>query len=439
MLLVLTSRSCPVRTRSSSKPPAIRAASTATSSSAACVSPARRPPSPLTRTRARPASTGARPRAAPRARRASPRRSASPRTAPRAAGRRSRTPPAPAAGWPVSFQTPFRRPSPTTECIVRSAAEALGGADPRRERRRHGRQQHVVVGQRLVQPRGVRLPAPERPVERALRQHAPEARQRADPPFQALGMGERRGLLVDAAQVDRGELRRGRQRAVIDLPLVHLVAEAPQQLRRLLQRRAVLLMQLRRAATAAACSRPRSSTGRARSTAPRRKELGGTPVAPVSAGPSAIDIVEQGRIGDRARQHAVDDSAVPGASSGANEHAPALGLQPEQPALGRRNTDRSAPVAAERGAHQARGHRRGAAAAGAARAAPAAPTGCASRPTSRSPCTARSPQLGDIRLADHDRARLAHPPHDLGVRLRGPSVGARAEQCSARRRPSIRP
>ena len=109
-----------------------------------------------------------------------------------------------------------RRPQP---------AVALARADLRRGRWGHRRQQHVVVGQRLVQARGVRLPASQRPVERARRQHPPEARQRADSPFQALGMRERGGLLVQAAQVDGRELGRRRQRAMIDLALVHLVSE----------------------------------------------------------------------------------------------------------------------------------------------------------------------------------------------------------------------
>ncbi len=138
--------------------------------------------------------------------------------------------------------------------------------------------------------------------------------------------------------------------------------------------------------------------------------------------------MEQRRVGHAAREHAVDRQAVPGARARRQRHAPALGLQPEQPAPGRRDADRARRRRSR--ARRRRGPRR-------------PPPRC--RRWSRRARAGRSHglrvtpnvarlgerpqrQLGHVGLADDHRARLAQAAHDLGVRARGLAVGVGAER-----------
>ncbi len=139
-------------------------------------------------------------------------------------------------------------------------------------------------------------------------------------------------------------------------------------------------------------------------------------------------VVEEGRVAHAAREHAVDDEAVPRAQVRRQRHPAALGLQAEQAAVGRRKANRAPAVARERGADQAGGDRRGAAAAGAAGAVCQLPRVARHSPRRRLRPGKRA-QLGHVRLADHDRARRTRASDDLRVRLRGLAVGVRAERA----------
>ena len=216
---------------------------------------------------------------------------------------------------------------------------------------------------------------------------------------------------------------------MVDLALVDLVAERAQQLRGLLQRRAVLGVQLRQR-RGRQLARDRDPQGR-RDPVPdpsaSRNELGGTTGCAGVRRTVGDRVVEQGAVAHRARQHAVDAQAVPGVHLRRQRHPPALGLQPEQAAVGRRKADRSSAVARQRGAHQAGGDRRRAAAARAAGAVLQLPR-VARHPPRRGLGPGERAQLGHVRLADHDRPRRARAAHDLRVRARGLAVGVRAER-----------
>ena len=134
---------------------------------------------------------------------------------------------------------------------------------------RDGRQQHVVLGKRLVQPRAVRRPAAVRPRERAGGEPAAERSDRAEPPFDSLGMGHCADLVMNALQVEHGELGRRRQTAMIELILVHLVAQLAQKRSRLLERRPVLWVEL--------CERRRREGTRQRYAQPARALAVGDP------------------------------------------------------------------------------------------------------------------------------------------------------------------
>ena len=101
----------------------------------------------------------------------------------------------------------------------------------------------------------------------------------------------------------------------------------------------------------------------------------------------------------RRRQHAVNRQPVPGAALRRQRDPPALGLQAEQPAPGRRDADRAGAVGAQRGADEPRRHGRGAAAARAAGRALEIPG--VARDAERGALGERPlRQLGHVRLAD---------------------------------------
>ncbi len=138
--------------------------------------------------------------------------------------------------------------------------------------------------------------------------------------------------------------------------------------------------------------------------------------------------MEKRRVDYRAAEHPVDRHAKPSLGFGRHRDTPTLGLEPEQPAPGRGNTNRTSAVGAERSADEAGGYRRPAAAAGAAWGTLQVP-----RIARRAEgwCLGERPdaQLGHIGLADHDRAGLAQLAHDLGIRGRGDvAVGVAAER-----------
>ena len=83
-------------------------------------------------------------------------------------------------------------------------------------------------------------------------------------------------------------------------------------------------------------------------------------------GARADRVVEDGDVEDAASDPAQDGAPVPVVLKRGEGHPATLGLQPEQPAEGRRDPDRAAAVRTERDRHHARGHGRGAAAGGAA-------------------------------------------------------------------------
>src|SRR6202034_22644 len=279
----------------------------------------------------------------------------------------------------------------------------LAGANLRWGCGGYGHQQHVVVSQRLVQALGVVRLAAERPVDRTGWQHPAEARKRADAPFKALGVSERGGLLVDAAQVDRGELWRRHQRAVVDLALLHVVAEAAQQRNRVVQCGTILWVQLRqRRGRQLARERDLQRAGRLAITGggrpfperlgfshrrlesdlPKRRQER-TRRHRVGAGIARTvgdRVVEQRGVAHRAREHAVDNQAVPRAHVWRKRYSPALSLQPEQPAVGGREADRAAAVARERGADKTGGDGGRAAPAGAAGAVLEPPRGVRGAP-----------------------------------------------------------
>ena len=100
---------------------------------------------------------------------------------------------------------------------------------------------------------------------------------------------------------------------------------------------------------------------------------------------------------------------------GRERDAPALGLDPEEPARRRRDADRAAAVGAQRARDHAGGDRRGAAAARAAGAALRVPRVAGRAPRLRLGEVRPQRQLGHVRLADHDGARGAQAAHDLAV------------------------
>ena len=113
-------------------------------------------------------------------------------------------------------------------------------------------------------------------------------------------------------------------------------------------------MRSRPGAVAAACENGRARRGRA---------------VEVDVARARGDVVEQRRVGDAAREHAVDRQPVPGARARRQRHAPALRLEAEQPAPRGGDADRAGAVGAERRADEAGRDRRRAAAAGPARRA----------------------------------------------------------------------
>ena len=127
------------------------------------------------------------------------------------------------------------------------------------------------------------------------------------------------------------------------------------------------------------------------------------------------DVQEERRVRHRPRDAAVHGHPQPVALR-ADRDAVALGLQPEEPAVRRRVADRAGPV----GGVGERDHpgRDG------ARAAPAGPAGRALG-VPRVPGDAEGlrlgvavdRELGQVGLADHDRARPAQPRNQLGVAL----------------------
>ena len=102
------------------------------------------------------------------------------------------------------------------ECPQRAAPLQL--ADARGRRGGGRRQQHVVVLEHGAQPARKLGLASERALEQRAWDQAAEPRDRARAPFQALGMLQRGGVVVGAAQVAQEE-RGDRVGAVVGIAL----------------------------------------------------------------------------------------------------------------------------------------------------------------------------------------------------------------------------
>ena len=160
----------------------------------------------------------------------------------------------------------------------------------------------------------------------------------------------------------------------------------------------------------------------------RRREPGGV------AGHVAGEQVEQLRgLGDRARQHAVDDERR-GAEVGRRRDAVALRLQADQPAARGRDPQRAAAVVAV-GERDHAGRDRGRRAAGrAARRARRGPTGCAPGRRARGSVTGQDPELGELRRADDHEAGGAQAARPRCGRSGATKSRISAQPC-VRRRP----
>ena len=139
------------------------------------------------------------------------------------------------------------------------------------------------------------------------------------------------------AQVSDRELRRRRERAVVDLALVHLVAEAPAAARRSPPARARLsACKARERRGRQVCSTPRSRSARGPRPPPTRRAErhqqapGGTVGAPGSGGPSAIASWNSALSRTERVSTPLTASPCQASSVRRQRHAPALGLQPEQ-------------------------------------------------------------------------------------------------------------
>ena len=214
---------------------------------------------------------------------------------------------------------------------------------------------------------------------------AAEARHPARAPFQALGVRDRarrrRGCRAGSARSAPGP-RRGRSRGRARSPRARASAAARPSRRARARASRVELARARPAGTRvekAIRSAPGRRRGGLRERHRRRRRA-----VHVDVDRARGDVVEQRRVGDAARQHAVDRQAVPGARARRQRDAPALGLEPEQPAPGGGDADRAGAVGAERGADEPGGDRRARCRRSSRRARAAGPTGCASRRTSPS-------------------------------------------------------
>ena len=129
----------------------------------------------------------------------------------------------------------------------------------------------------------------------------------------------------------------------------------------------------------------RSAGCRAAARPPRRRAdraAGGVSASPGS-GPAVTSSQSAVSATRRVRQP-VDREPEPVLGLGREADPAALGLQPEEAAVGGRDPDRAAAVGGRGGADEAGGDGRAGAAAGAAAACGAGPTGCGSRPRARS-------------------------------------------------------
>ena len=150
------------------------------------------------------------------------------------------------------------------------------------------------------------------------------------------------------------------------------------------------------------------------------------------------DVEDLRGLGDRARQHAVDDEEQ-AAGLGAERDPAALGLEPDEPAAGGRDPDRAAAVVAVRDRHHAGGDRRGGAAGGAARRPRRVPR-VARRAEAARLGHRQDPELGQRRRPDEDEARGLQAarrrcgPAARGSRRRGrrrrSAAGPRRRGCS---------
>ena len=393
----------------------MRAASTASASSSSA-SLTRR--SRFTQARAVAAApTGARPRSAPRARAASPRRWA---------GRRA----APPRGRPVLAET--RRDGRgglaghVPDAVVRDhrrhrvqrpqRAAALQLPDRRRRARGRRREQRRRGGRRLAPNR--RANAASAASERSSSAALISAPSRAIPRVRRSRRSRMRHaarVVVDAAQIARHE-RRERADPVVRIALGDLVPERAQQLDGSLasaarRRSSSLRERARRNARREGDAQPpgRRRRGLRERDSRHRRAIEIDPLAPeATSWNSAVSATLRA-------EHAVDRQAVPRARARRQRDAPALRLQPEQPAPRRRDADRAGAVGAERGADEARRDGRRAAAARAARRALQVPR--IARDAERRRLGERpDAQLWDVRLADDHRAGRAQAAHDLGVR-----------------------
>ena len=151
-----------------------------------------------------------------------------------------------------------------------------------------------------------------------------------------------------------------------------------------------------------------------------KEPCGAGPFGAVRSGRGRVK--KKRRVEDRPGQEPVYRHPLPGTDPRVDRHPASLWLEPEQRAVGGRIADRAGAVGCSRGGGEARGDG-GAAAAGRSAGGPGGVPGVTSHAPGGRLGEHRERELWEIRLADHDGARGAQPPDQLGV-VRGRPVHA---------------